>query len=84
MKKERQTTRQVVGVCLDILFFAVRATKAFQVSTIVETVADITTSQALAYLKTLISLGYIEKATCYKYQATKFAKDMCGVGDSNE
>ncbi|MQZ32507.1 hypothetical protein F4U02_16140 [Acinetobacter haemolyticus] len=81
MKYERKNSHQkrVVGIHFDILFYAVRATAPFQVSNITQSVADISSECAKNYLKALVGLGYIEKVTCYKYQATDFAKELCGV-----
>lgn len=78
MKYDRTNSHQkrVVGIHLDILFYAVRATVPFQVSAIVESVAEISNECAKNYLKALIGLGYIEKVTCHKYQATEFARQM--------
>ena len=80
MNGERKKSHQerVVGIHIDILLYAVRATIPFQVSTIIEAVADISTECAKNYIKALIGLGYIEKVTPFKYQATNFAKEIFG------
>lgn len=82
-RKKNSHQKRVVGIHLDILFYAVRATTPFQVSSIVECVAEISTECAKNYLKALVGLGYIEKVTTCKYQATEFAKEMFGVNVTN-
>lgn len=70
---------ETVGNYLDVLFFAVRATEPFKLTDLLEAAIDVSTCCASKYVKNLIELGYIEKVTACKYQATNFAKQMFNV-----
>ena len=84
MKNNLKTRKEASERTLDILFYAVRATKPFRISDLMIDAVNASKEQAFTTVKILIDLGYIEKATCITYQATSFAKQMFNVGDSDE
>ena len=68
-----------VGRTLNVLKFAVSASEPFQISDVAKLVDDVNRYTALRYVKALIQLGYIEKITCHKYQATQTARELINV-----
>lgn len=80
---QKSVSNQVlaVGRTIGVLKFAVNQTKPFQVSDVAKSVNDVNSFTVLRYIKTLIELGYIEKTTCFKYQATSLAKELINVSN---
>ena len=72
--------REVVEHSIDILFYAVRATKPFKLSELRKDVIEPTKTKAYSIILILMNLGYIEKVSCYTYQATDFAEEMFCAG----
>ena len=68
-----------VGRTLSVLKFAVSVSEPFQISDVAKLVDDVNRYTALRYVKALMQLGYIEKTTCHKYQATQTARELINV-----
>lgn len=72
-----------VGRTLGVLKFAVGEKVPFQISDVAKIVNDVNNTTDLRYVKVLIQLGYIEKTTCCKYQATQAAHELI-ISKQNE
>lgn len=65
---------------MNILIYAVNLNNTFQSRDIKECVIDDNRMVIFNSIKDLIKLGYLEKVTCQKYQATDFAKQIFNIG----
>ena len=75
-----ETGRNMFDDRMNILIYAVNLNGVFQNKDIKECVVDKHHVVIFKALNDLIALGYLEKVTCYKYQATDFAKQIFNIG----
>jgi DeoR/GlpR family transcriptional regulator of sugar metabolism len=64
---------------MDILIFAIRASKDITVKSIFENVLDCTNMTIRACLKDLVKSGYLEQTSIWTYRPTERAKQLFGV-----
>lgn len=78
-KPSRERARNSFEKRLDILVFIVHAGCEISVTDVLDSVLETTRMTARACLNDLVSCGYLEKSTIYKFKASEKAKQLFGV-----
>ncbi|MEN3979055.1 hypothetical protein [Acinetobacter sp. CWB-B33] len=78
-KSDRDRARNSFEKRLDVLVFIVHAGCEITVTDVLDSVLETTRMTARACLNDLVSCGYLEKTTIYKFKATEKAKQLFGV-----